>query len=58
MYRIWVQIEEIEEDRDVYQNVALPDPAGSFDELEDAQKQVRAILQLTNPDAILTSDQV
>jgi len=59
-YIVWIQIEDIGNDDDeaLFENVALPDPLGTFDELAEAQAFVGALLILLNPEMLATSGQV
>ena len=36
-YRVWMQIEKIDEEDDCYENVSEPVPLGDFDTLEEAE---------------------
>ena len=36
-YRVWVEIEKIDEEDDCYENVSEPVPLGDFDTLEEAE---------------------
>ena len=36
-YRVWVEIEKIDEENDSYENVSEPVPLGDFDTLEEAE---------------------
>ena len=42
-YKVWVSIEEINEENDHYEDLAGPDPLGEFDRLEDAASFVRGL---------------
>ena len=36
-YRVWVEIEKIDEENDCYENMGEPVPIASFDTLEEAE---------------------
>lgn len=36
-YKVWISIEEIDEENDVWKNIGEPDSLGTFDNLEEAQ---------------------
>jgi len=42
-YKVWVSIEEIDEENDHYEDLAGPDPLGEFDRLQDAAGFVRSL---------------
>jgi hypothetical protein len=42
-YKVWVQVERIDEDADTYEDVGLPDPLGVFDTLEEAAVFIRML---------------
>jgi len=42
-YKVWVSIEEIDEENDHYEDLAGPDPLGQFDSLEAAASFVRGL---------------
>ena len=39
-YKVWVHIEEIDEEADHYEDVARPIGVGEFETIEDAQQRV------------------
>ena len=43
-YKVWIQIEEIDEQRDIYRNVSEPHEAGSFAYQKDAEMFVNGQL--------------
>jgi len=42
-YKVWVSIEEINEETDHYEDLAGPDPLGAFGTLEEAAAFVRGL---------------
>ena len=46
-YKIWAQIERVDDDDDTYENVDEEQEIGCFDTLEEAQEAMRR-LELTN----------
>lgn len=44
IYKIWVQIEEIDEDDDHYENVTEPIDVGRYEELEAAKAAMDKII--------------
>ena len=56
-YRVWVSIEEQDDENDHYEDVGLPDPASAeFGTLDEAQAVLRRILAQYNPESLSTSD--
>ena len=43
-YKIWLQIEEVDESNEHYENVTEPIEVSSYDELEDAKAAMDAIV--------------
>ena len=43
MYKVWVHIEEIDEERDHCVDVAEPECIGTFEKLEEAENFVSAL---------------
>jgi len=37
-YKVWISIEEIDEENDSWENIGEPDSLGTFDTLEQAQE--------------------
>jgi hypothetical protein len=46
-FKVWVHIEEIDEEEDLYEDVDLPFSVGEFDTVEEAEKLCEAISTLT-----------
>ena len=44
-YKIWLQIEEVDESNEHYENVTEPIEVSSYDELEDAKAAMDAIVE-------------
>lgn len=42
-YKVWIHIEEIDEDQDEYNEVNLPEEIGCFDTLQEAEDFAAAI---------------
>jgi len=59
-YKVWVSIEEIDEEADEYHDIGLPDPLGEFDTRDEACAFVDRLLAYCNVDArtVATSDLV
>jgi hypothetical protein len=57
-YKVWLTIEEIDEEVDHYEDVGLPDPLGAFDDLKSARILLAAVLACFAPDEIRNSDNV
>jgi len=55
-YKVWVSVEEIDEDNDRYEDVGLPDSLGEFSGLDEADEFVRMLLCAYNPEAMEHSD--
>jgi len=55
-YKVWVQIELIDEDNDIYEDYGMPDPIGTFDTVEDASNCVEQVLNAFNPSALDTRE--
>ena len=47
-YKIWVHIEEIDEDNDSYEDQGLPESCGEFGTLEEAESKVASIVDAFN----------
>ncbi|KKM03997.1 hypothetical protein LCGC14_1768820 [marine sediment metagenome] len=54
-FKVWIHIEEIDEEADKYEDVGLPEPLATYGSLEEAQDLVVALLQTHNPKALDTS---
>ena len=55
-FKVWVHIEEIDDDADKYEDCGLPEPMATYGTLEEAQALVVALLQTQNPRALETSE--
>ena len=42
-YKVWVQVEAIDEEADSFENEGLPDCLGEFDTFEEAAAFIRAL---------------
>jgi hypothetical protein len=42
-YKVWIEVEEIEEERDHYQTLPFPEELGCFDTEEEAWELLRQI---------------
>ena len=45
-YKVWIHIEEIDEDKDIYEDVGLPTPVGESETLEGAVEIVSGLTGL------------
>jgi hypothetical protein len=57
-YKVWVHVEECDDETDHYEEVGLPDCLGTFNGLDEADEFVETLLQLYAPEQIATSDRV
>ncbi len=48
-YKVWIHIEEIDEDNDSYEDVDLPEPVGEFEALADAEALVSRLQAVADP---------
>lgn len=46
IYKVWIHIEEIDEDEDLFEDYGLPDSAGEFQTLEGAQEMRDRLLEV------------
>ena len=42
-YKVWIAIEEINEEEDFYEDVGMPESLGEFDTLEEAKEFVEVL---------------
>lgn len=56
MYKVWLSIEECDEEHDKYEDVGLPDSLGQFTGLDKAEEFVRTLLVQYAPEQLQTSD--
>ena len=43
IFRVWAQIEQIDDEPEKFTNQGLPDPLGDFETLEEAQEFLRSL---------------
>lgn len=55
-YKVWIEIESIDETNNRYEPAGLPEPLGEFERLDQAERRVIEVLERFNPDALDTSD--
>lgn len=55
-YKVWVHVEEIDEDGDSYEDIGLPDSIGEFNTIEEAESLVSELLERYAPEMMATSD--
>ena len=54
-FKVWVHVEEIDENADKYEDRGLPEPLATYGTPEEAEALVVALLQTHNPRALETS---
>lgn len=57
-YKVWIQIERINEERGIYEDIELPDCAGKFGLEEEAREMVLRLLTCAGVGNQGDSDQV
>ena len=55
-YKVWISVEEIDEDNDHYEDVGLPDSLGEFPNFLEAANFVEGLVVMYNPETAVTSD--
>ncbi len=46
VYKVWIQIEEIDEENDIYEDATVPHSAGEFPTLKEAETHFHALLEI------------
>lgn len=55
-YKVWIGIEPLKDGQPDGDDIGLPDPVRLCDTLEEAKETVVAVLRLSNPEALESSD--
>jgi hypothetical protein len=45
IYKVWVQVQRINDDKKIYENTRMPDEAGEFTNIEEAEDFADSVLQ-------------
>lgn len=44
-YKVWIEIEQIDEDEDIYENIGEPQDIATFDSFEEAEAYVSEVFR-------------